>query len=363
MSALAREFQAVNLSQGFPDFQPHPELQEAVANAIRSGHNQYAPMAGWLPLREKLAAKCQDLYGCAVDPEKEITITAGGTQAIFTAISALIKENDEVILFAPAYDSYAASVAVAGGKCAMYNREAPDFAINWEQVKKLVNGRTRMIIINSPNNPGASTLSASDMEALQAIVDKTNILVMSDEVYEHIIFDGQRHESALRYRALADRTIVIGSFGKTYHTTGWKVGYCIAAPEITTEIRKVHQFNVFSVNTPAQVAYANMMDKRDWYESLPAFYQKKRDLFRHLLQGSKFSLLPCAGTYFQLASYAGISEEGDVAFTRWLTMEKKVAAIPISVFYKNNFDQKIIRFCFAKEDSTLERAAELLHRV
>lgn len=363
MSALAKEFNAVNLSQGFPDFQPHPALREAVSKAIRDGHNQYAPMAGYLPLREKIAEKNAALYGLSIHPEKEITITAGGTQALFTTITALVKENDEVLLFAPAYDSYAASVEVAGGKCVYYNREAPDFAINWNQVKKLVNARTRMIIINTPNNPSGTVLTEKDMTELQAIVDRSNILVLSDEVYEHILFDGRRHESVLRYKQLADRSIVVGSFGKTYHTTGWKVGYCIAAPEITTEIRKVHQFNVFSVNTPAQVAIAEILNDPSHYLELSDFYQQKRDYFLQLTKGTKFEFPESQGTYFQLAMYDKISADNDLIFTKWLAMEKKVAAIPVSVFYQNQVNKKVIRFCFAKENETLERAAELLHRL
>ncbi|HWB64210.1 MAG TPA: methionine aminotransferase, partial [Chitinophagales bacterium] len=256
MSALAREHKAINLSQGFPDFNPHPLLIEAVEKAMRSNFNQYAPMAGYMPLREKLAEKVQELYSAEVDPESEITITAGGTQGIFTAILSVIRENDEVILFAPAYDSYAPAIELAGGKAIYYDLEAPDYKVNWQSVKKLVNQRTRMIIINTPHNPSGTVLNAHDMMQLEKITKGSDIIILSDEVYEHIIFDGQQHQSVLRFPKLAERSFVVSSFGKTYHATGWKVGYCIAPKNLTAEFRKVHQFNVFAVNSLAQVAYS-----------------------------------------------------------------------------------------------------------
>jgi methionine aminotransferase len=363
MSAYAREHEAINLSQGFPDFQPDPRLQAGVERAISGGHNQYAPMAGLMTLRERIAAKVENLYHATVEPESEITITAGGTQALYTAISAVIGENDEVILFSPAYDSYAPAVELAGGNTVHYNIEAPGFIINWEQVQKLITQRTRMIVINTPHNPTASILTENDMNELAKLTKNTDIIILSDEVYEHIIYDGQEHQSVLRYPGLAERSMVVGSFGKTYHATGWKIGYCIAPRELTAEFRKVHQFNVFSVSTPMQYAYAEILNYPDLYLELGAFYQQKRDFFRNAIKGSKFELLDCRGTYFQLVSYKKISGEKDTDFVTWLAREWKVAAIPVSVFYHHRLDQKIIRFCFAKENETLEKAAEQLCRI
>ncbi len=363
MSAMAREHDAINLSQGFPDFNPDVMLQNAIDNAIRSHHNQYAPMAGLMLLRERIAAKVDTLYKAPVDPDTEITITAGGTQALFTAIAALIGENDEVILFSPAYDSYAPAVKLAGGKAMHYTMEAPDFAINWQQVKKLITQRTRMIVINTPHNPSATILTEKDMKELEKLTKGTDIIILSDEVYEHIIYDEKAHQSVLRYPALAERSMVVGSFGKTYHATGWKVGYCIAPKELMAEFRKVHQFNVFSVNTPMQHAYAEILQHPHLYEGLAAFYQEKRDFFRNAMKGSKFDLLDTRGTYFQLASYKNITDEKDTEVVKWLTKEFKVAAIPVSVFYHKTLDPKVIRFCFAKENETLERAAEQLCKI
>ena len=363
MSAYAREHEAINLSQGFPDFQPDPILQSGVERAIKNGHNQYAPMAGLMSLRERIAAKVENLYHANVDPESEITITAGGTQGLYTAIAAMISENDEVILFSPAYDSYAPAVELAGGKTIHYNMEAPDFAINWKQVQKLITQRTRMIVINSPHNPTGTTLTEKDMKELEKLTKDSDIIILSDEVYEHIIFDGLTHQSVLSYPALAERSMVIGSFGKTYHATGWKVGYCIAPRELTVEFRKVHQFNVFSVSSPMQHAYAEILQHPYIYQELGTFYQQKRDFFRNAIKGSKFELIDCKGTYFQLVNYNKISEEKDTDFVKWLTREWKVAAIPVSVFYHRYLDQKIIRFCFAKENDTLEKAAEKLCKI
>lgn len=363
MSALAREHNAINLSQGFPDFQPDKRLAEAVSNSILAGNNQYAPMAGLMSLREKIASKTEFLYSAKVDPETEITITAGGTQALFTAILSVVKENDEVILFAPAYDSYAPAIELAGGRAIYYDLEAPSFVVDWQKVKKLITQRTRMIIINTPHNPSGKTLNAFDMMQLEKITKGTDIIILSDEVYEHILFDNLEHQSVLRFPKLAERSMVVNSFGKTYHATGWKVGYCIAPKNLTTEFRKVHQFNVFSVNSPAQFAYSEILDHPELYQELSSFYQQKRDFFRNALKASKFKLLDCQGTYFQLVSYKNISDQKDTDFTQWLTREKGVAAIPISVFYRHGIDSKIIRFCFAKENSTLEKAAELLCKI
>lgn len=363
MSALAREHNAINLSQGFPDFNPHPLLVEAVEKAMRSNFNQYAPMAGYLPLRERIAAKVESLYGAKAEPETEITITAGGTQAIFTAITAIVRENDEVILFAPAYDSYAPAVELAGGKAIFYDLEAPDYKINWQSVKKLITQRTRMFIINTPQNPSGTIWTAADMQQLEKLTRGSDIMIISDEVYEHIVFDGLEHQSVLRYPKLAERSFVIGSFGKTYHATGWKVGYCIAPANLMAEFRKVHQFNVFSVNSIAQAAYAEILPRRELYLELAAFYQQKRDYFQKAIQSSRFNLLKCQGTYFQLVSYARISHERDIDFVRRMTKDMGVAAIPVSVFYSHHIDNSVIRFCFAKEEETLKRAAELIGKI
>ena len=363
MTTLAKEHGAVNLSQGFPDFSPHPVLLEGVEKAMRNGNNQYAPMAGYMPLREKIAEKAQHLYTAEVDPDTEITITAGGTQAIFTAILSVVRENDEVILFAPAYDSYAPAVELAGGRAVYYDMLPPDFRIDWQGVKKLINQRTRMIIINTPHNPSGTVLSAFDMQQLEKLTKDSDIVILSDEVYEHIIFDGLQHQSVLRYPKLAERAFVVNSFGKTYHNTGWKVGYCIAPKNLMAEFRKVHQFNVFSVNSVAQVAFDEALKQKDLYLELNAFYQTKRDYFRQAIQSSRFKLLNCEGTYFQLAGYSRISEERDTEFVRRMTKDMGVAAIPVSVFYRHQVDNSIIRFCFAKEEETLKRAADLLIKI
>jgi len=358
MSALAKEHNAINLSQGFPDFNPHPVLVEEVEKAMKSNFNQYAPMAGYLPLRERIAEKAESLYGIKVDADTEVTITAGGTQAIFTAILSVIREDDEVILFAPAYDSYAPAVELTGGKAIFYDLESPDYKVDWQKVKRLINQRTKMIIINTPHNPSGTTLKPADMAELEKLTKGSDIIIISDEVYEHIIFDSVKHESVLRYPKLAERSFVIGSFGKTYHTTGWKVGYCIAPKNLMNEFRKVHQFNVFSVSSVAQVAFAEILKRKELYLELNAFYQQKRDYFRRAIQSSRFNLLKCEGTYFQLVSYSKISDERDLEFAKRMTREKGVAAIPVSVFYRHNNDSSIIRFCFAKEEETLKRAAE-----
>ena len=363
MSALAKEHNAINLSQGFPDFNPHPVLVEEIEKAMRANLNQYAPMAGYLPLRECIAEKAESLYGASVDADSEITITAGGTQAIFTAILSVIREDDEVILFAPAYDSYAPSVELAGGKAIFYDLEAPDYKVDWQKVKRLINQRTRMIIINTPHNPSGTILREADMKELEKLIQRSDIVLLSDEVYEHIIFDGQQHESILRYPKLAERSFVVSSFGKTFHTTGWKVGYCIAPKNLMAEFRKVHQFNVFSVNSIAQVAFAEILKRKELYLELNAFYQQKRDFFQRAIESSRFNLLKCEGTYFQLASYTRISDERDIEFVRRMTKDMGVAAIPVSVFHRSHTDNSIIRFCFAKEEETLKRAAELLSKI
>lgn len=363
MSALAKEHNAINLSQGFPDFNPHPVLIEEVEKAMRGNFNQYAPMAGYLPLRERIAEKAETLYGAKVEADSEITITAGGTQAIFTAILSVIREDDEVILFAPAYDSYAPAVELAGGKAIFYDLEAPDYKVDWQKVKRLINQRTRMIIINTPHNPSGTILREADMKELEKLVQRSDIVLLSDEVYEHIVFDKLQHESVLRYPKLAERSFVVSSFGKTFHTTGWKIGYCIAPKNLMAEFRKVHQFNVFSVNSVAQIAFAEILKRKELYLELNSFYQDKRDFFQRAIQSSRFNLLKCEGTYFQLVSYSRISDERDIEFVRRMTKDMGVAAIPVSVFHRSHSDNSIIRFCFAKEEETLKRAAELLTRI
>lgn len=361
MSQLAAEEGALNLSQGFPDFEGSPQLIELVYKAMSSHENQYAPMAGLMSLREKIAEKTEQLYGTKYNPDTEITITAGATQAIFTAIAASLNEGDEVIIFTPAYDCYEPAVDLVGAKPVYIPLKAPDFRINWEEVKKMVNQRTRMIIINSPHNPTGMVFSKKDMMELDKITHKSNILILSDEVYEHIIFDGKRHESAARYPNLAERSFIVSSFGKTYHTTGWKIGYCLAPAELMKEFRKTHQYNVFSVNRPIQKAYAEFMNHTEPYLGLSQFYQEKRDYFNSMLKGSRFSSTPAEGTYFQLLGYEKISDEKDTEFAVRLTKENKIASIPISVFYSQDLNPKMLRFCFAKQNSTLEQAAEILH--
>lgn len=363
MSALSIKEGAVNLSQGFPDFNCSPRLIELVSEAMNTGNNQYAPMAGVMSLREKIAEKTEQLYSLQYNPDTEITVTAGATQAIFTAIAATVSEGDEVIIFTPAYDCYEPAISLAGGKAIYVQLKNPEYRINWEEVKKVINQRTKMVIINTPHNPTGSILSGQDMEQLEKILDNSNILVLSDEVYEHIIFDGYEHQSVARYPKLAERSFIVSSFGKTYHTTGWKLGYCLAPEKLMKEFRKTHQYNVFSVHTPSQIAYSNFLSYPDEYLNLRSFYQEKRDLFRGMLEGSRFDLLHTAGTYFQLVNYEKISDESDVDFSVRLTKEFKIAAIPVSVFYNRPIDHKVLRFCFAKSDSTLEKAAEILHKV
>jgi len=360
MSALAQECGAINLSQGFPDFDAPAELLDALDAAARAGHNQYAPMAGMPVLREAIAAKVDALYGAQYDVASEITVTAGATQAIFTAIAALVHPGDEVIVFTPAYDSYAPSVELQGGRVVHAELLAPTYRPDWAAVKALVTPRTRMIVVNSPHNPTGSVWTADDVAALADVVRGTGIVVLSDEVYEHMVYDGVRHESVMRHPELAERSIVVSSFGKTCHATGWKVAYALAPRELMAEFRKAHQFIVFTVHTPSQVALAAFMQKPGWYAQLLALYQGKRDIFRQALAGSRFELLPCEGTYFQCVKYGAISDEGDRAFVERLAREHGVAAIPVSAFYPDGRDHGVIRFCFAKSADTLGRALERL---
>lgn len=363
MSQLAHEHQAINLSQGFPDFKSDPELINLVAEAMKQGLNQYAPMAGVLELRAQIAQKTFHLYGAEYHPETEITVTAGATQAIYTAIAATITEGDEVIIFTPAYDCYEPAIELNGGKTVFVQMHAPDYKVDWEQVKKLINQRTKMIIINTPHNPSGKILQEKDMRALEKMVSNTDIIILSDEVYEHIIFDGKEHQSAARFPGLMERSFIVSSFGKTFHNTGWKMGYCIAPKNLMTEFRKAHQFIVFSVNTPMQYALAAYLKNENNYLKLGSFYQQKRDYFTHLIKDSKFDILPSKGTYFQLLSYQNISDEKDTDFAMRLTKEYKLASIPVSVFYQKNVDEKVLRFCFAKKEETLEQAAQVLNNV
>lgn len=360
MSALASEHGAINLSQGFPDFDAPAELLALLDQYARAGHNQYAPMTGVPVLREAIAAKVSALYGASYDVDAEVTVTAGATQAIFTAVAALVHPGDEVIVFTPVYDSYAPSVELQGGKVVYAHLSLPDYRPDWDEVTRLITPRTRMIILNSPHNPTGTVWTAEDMARLEALVKDTDIVLLSDEVYEHMVFDGARHESVLRYPGLAERAFVVSSFGKTYHITGWKVAYCLAPRELMAEFRKAHQFIVFTVHAPSQYALAEFMKRPGWYEQLKALYQGKRDIFRQALAGSRFELLPCQGTYFQCVKYGAISDDGDRAFVERLTREHGVAAIPVSAFYPDGADHGVIRFCFAKSAATLEQALERL---
>ncbi|MBW8899257.1 MAG: pyridoxal phosphate-dependent aminotransferase [Massilia sp.] len=365
MSALASEHGAVNLGQGFPDFSCDPRLLDAVDAAMRAGHNQYAPMTGLTPLREAIAAKLAALYGHAYDANTEITVTAGATQGIITAILCAVHPGDEVIVIEPCYDSYQPSIVMAGGvpvPVAM-RVDAAGYSVPWDAVAAAVTPRTRMIVVNTPHNPTGTILRQADLDALADIVAGTDILVLSDEVYEHMVYDGQPHASVSRHPVLAERAFVVSSFGKTYHVTGWKVGYVAAPAPLMAEFRKVHQYNVFSVNTPMQAGLADFMRDPAPWRDLPSFYQRKRDLFRQGLANTRFSLLPADGTYFQCVRYDGISDLSESGFAQWLTREIKVAAIPVSAFYSRPTESGIVRFCFAKKDETLALALERLARV
>ena len=360
MSRLAAECGAVNLSQGFPNFQAEPALFDAVHRHMSAGRNQYPPMAGMPELRQAIVDKVAALYGTRFDVESEVTVTAGATQAIFTAVAAFVKPGDEVIVFAPVYDSYVPAIETVGGKAVYAELRYPDYAPDWAQVKSLINERTRMIMVNSPHNPTGSLLSAVDRQKLAEIVQGTDIVIVSDEVYEHILFDGEQHASLCGDPELAARSIVVSSFGKTYHITGWKIGYVVGSAALMAEFRKVHQFNVFTVHTPSQLGLAEYMQDASRHLGLAAFYQEKRDFFRRLLAATPFKLLPCRGTYFQLASYADISDLPDRQFAEWMTRQIGVAVIPVSVFYPDGRDDRVVRFCFAKQEATLLAAAERL---
>ena len=360
MSALANTHKALNLSQGFPNFKSDPLLIDLVFKAMKAGYNQYAPMAGSMALRAAIAQKYQALYKSSYHPETEITVTAGATQAIFTIISAFVRKADEVIIFRPAYDCYEPAVTLQGGIPVSVQLKAPDYTVDWDVVEAKVTANTKMIIINSPHNPSGTLWSKNDMLRLQQITKDTNIIVLSDEVYEHIVFDGQSHQSACLFSELKERSFITASFGKTFHNTGWKVGYCCAPKALMQEFRKVHQFNVFSVNHPAQKGLADYMQTPSHYLELSEFYQTKRDLFLSLIKGSRFKAIPSQGTYFQVLEYSNITNENDVAFAKHLTITHKLAAIPLSVFNENKRDDKVLRFCFAKTNETLEEAAAIL---
>ena len=357
MSRLAAECGAVNLSQGFPDFQAETSLFDAMHRHMLAGRNQYAPMAGMPELRQAIVDKVERLYGPRFDVESEVTVTAGATQAIFTAIAAFVRPGDEVIVFEPVYDSYVPAIETVGGTAVYAQLSFPDYVPDWAQVAQLISPKTRMIIVNSPHNPTGSLLSAVDREKLAKLITGTQIVVLSDEVYEHILFDGEIHASLCAHPQLAARTLVVSSFGKTFHITGWKIGYVVGPAELMAEFRKVHQFNVFTVHGPSQLALADYMQEADRHLRLAAFYQEKRDFFGALMAPTPFELLPCRGTYFQLASYQRISDLPDREFAEWMTRTIGVAVIPVSAFYAHRHDDRVVRFCFAKQDKTLMEAA------
>lgn len=363
MSKMAAENEAINLSQGFPDFKVSEKLIELIHQQMKAGNNQYAPMPGVPVLREIIASVIDQTYQHKVDPELEITVTAGGTEAIFASIAGLISQGDEVILFDPSYDCYDPAIRLNGGTPIHINLNPPDFSINWEEVNDKITSQTKMIMINTPQNPSGAVLTEVDLKTLEAIAIEHDILVLSDEVYERIIFDGLTHQSVLRFPDLASRSIAIFSFGKTFHATGWKVGYAVAPKEITREIRKAHQFITFSVNTPVQMALAEYMQDASHYTSLSSFYQSKRDFFLDQIKDAPFKPLACHGSYFQLLSYKGISQKPDLEMAEWLTKEHKLASIPISVFYKDKTDNQVLRFCFAKGEETLKKAGEILNQL
>lgn len=359
MSALAKEYDAFNLSQGFPDYDCHPQLLELVKK-YNAGYNQYAPMPGIINLRERISELIENCYGARYNADSEITITAGATQAIYTCLAAFIQHDDEVIVFEPCYDSYIPAIEANGGIAKPIELELPGFTINWQKVKATITNKTKCIIINTPHNPSGTTLSSNDLMELEKLVAHTNIIVLSDEVYEHMVFDGKQHESVARYKTLASQSFIISSFGKTVHATGWKIGYVAAPKELMIEFRKVHQFLVFCVNHPLQMALADYLQDVSVYKGLSNFYEQKRNYFNKLIANSRFTLEPSAGTYFQLMNYKNITNELDTDFAIRLTKEKKLALIPLSVFYTKKTQQQLLRVCFAKKEETLEQAAEII---
>ena len=363
MSHLAVEHRAINIGQGFPDFDCSPELVDAVTRQMRAGHNQYAPMPGVYALREALARKIELLYGRRYDPVTEITVTSGATEGIYSTLTAFVHPGDEVLLFQPVYDSYVPAVQLSGGTPVFVTLRPPDYRIDWDEVRRLVTPRTRVIMLNSPHNPTGMVLDRSDVHELSATLQGTDAIVVADEVYEHIIFDGRRHESLARYPEIADRAVVISSFGKTYHATGWKIGYSVAPEPLSAEIARVHQFVTYAVNGALQHAYAEMVNRDPYCAELAPFYQEKRDLFLRLMEGSRFRSLTSQGTFFQMMDYSEITNERDLDFALRLITEHGVAAIPITPFLHGVDPGPVIRFCFAKRTETLERAAERLRRV
>ncbi len=363
MTGLANEHGAINLSQGFPDFDCHPELVELVHKYMKEGHNQYAPMPGVPQLREALAAKMEQDYGTRYHPDTEITVTSGATEALYAAITAVVQPGDEVIVFEPYYDVYVPVIRYSGGRPVFIQLTVPDYRVDWTEVQAKITPKTRAVILNNPHNPGTSVFTKEDIVRLEEIISGSDIILISDEVYEHIVFDKEAHHSLAAYPHLAERSMVISSFGKTFHTTGWKMGWCTAPEALTAELRKIHQFITYSVNTPIQHAFAEFLRRRELIDGLKDFYQKKRDFFVELLKATPFKIIPAQGTYFQLADFSGISDESEMDFVKRLTIDYGVAAIPLSAFYHNMNDHRIIRFCFAKKEETLEQAVERLCRI
>ncbi len=363
MSKLARQHQAIDLSQGFPNFETDDRLKDLVTAAMHNGFNQYAPMAGVAELRDEICKKLEKLYGRSYDPETEVTVTNGATEALYAAITSFVKKGDEVIVLKPAYDSYEPTIKLSGGIPVLIQLKGKEFKVDWQEMKEKITSRTRMVIINTPHNPTGTVLSNEDMLELEELLKDTNIILLSDEVYEHLIFDGREHQSAARFPDLASRAIICASFGKTFHNTGWKTGYCVAPEALMAEIQKVHQFVVFCINHPVQKAFAEYLKNPENYLQLGSFYQEKRDRFLQLIQGSLFKGAPSAGTYFQVLDYSDVSDERDVDFARRLVKDYKLATIPVSVFNIDQKDEKQLRFCFAKTDETLEKAAEIINRI
>lgn len=363
MSGLATKEEAHNLSQGFPSFDCSPKLSELVSHYVKNGYNQYAPMSGVPAFRESLAEKTNRVYGVNYDPETEVTITSGATEAIFCAVTAVVYPGDEVIVLEPAYDSYVPAIDLNGGVPVYVTLDAPDFKIDWKSVKAKISPKTRAIMVNTPHNPVGTVFSKSDLDTLAELVRDTDIYIISDEVYEHIVFDGEIHRSMMTHPVLQERTFICGSLGKTYHTTGWKIGYCLAPKALSKEFRRIHQYITFSTVTPMQYALADFLKLPEHYEQLGAFYQKKRDRFNEALRVSRFRFTPSKGSFFQIVSYREITDEYDYDLAIRLTKEIKVASVPVSVFYKDKKDDKLLRFCFAKDDEILDKAGEILSKL
>ena len=363
MTALAVKHNAINLSQGFPDYAVDPHLTDLISKYLQLGHNQYAPMAGMPALREQISAKFKRVHALGIDADSEVTVTAGATQALFTAMAAVIHAGDEVIVFEPAYDSYAVTIELLGGKVVPIRLTAPDYRINWQEVASKVNARTRLIIINNPNNPTGKVLSAEDMAQLALVIHHSNALLLSDEVYEHLVYDGMAPQTVLSHPLLRERAFVVASFGKLLHATGWKIGYCVAAPQLMNEFRKVHQYNVFSVHTPTQLAIAEYLEDAEHYLHLPTFFQQKRDYLVQALQHSRFEVAETQGTYFLNLNYRAISDKPEQAFAEELIQKHGIATIPIAAFYHDGLNQQYLRLCFAKKQATLEQAVQVLQHI